>query len=91
MTERTSDLVVRHDEERHKFVVELEGREAYLRYIRAGDRTLDYSHTFVPPEYRGRGIGTQIVASALDYARERQFHVIPTCPFVRWVKDRHRT
>jgi predicted GNAT family acetyltransferase len=89
MTDRGNDLVVHHDEERHKFVVELGGREAYLRYVRAGDRTLRYSRTFVPPEYRGRGIGALIVASALDYARERQFHVVPTCPFVQWVADHH--
>ena len=76
---------IRHDERRHKFVADLHGGEAYLRYVRAGDRTLHYTSTFVPPRYRNRGIGARLVRHALAYAREQGFDVVPTCSFVRRV------
>ena len=90
MTNSVSHLVVSHDERRHKFVVQLDGREAYLRYVRAGARTLHYTRTFVPPEHRRRGIGAHLVTYALDYAREHHFAVVPMCPFVQRVAERRR-
>lgn len=83
------DLEIRHDVDRQKFVTKLDGKEAYLRYARTGDRSLDFTSTFVPPEHRNRGIGERIVMHALDYARDRDLSVVPTCPFVKRVLDRH--
>ena len=43
---------------------------------------LDYYHTFVPPEARGRGIASRLVSFALDDARAHGLRVRPSCPFV---------
>lgn len=73
---------IRHDTERERFAAEVDGWEGRLDYKRLDERTLDFRHTFVPPELRGRGVGARLVLHALDYAREHGFSVVPTCPFV---------
>ncbi len=79
----------RHEPENDRFVVSLDGAVATLEYSRTGEKTLDYTSTFVPEEHRNRGIGERMVLDALDYAREQGFRVVPTCPFVRTVVKRH--
>lgn len=73
---------IRHDERIGRFVADIRGDEAVLDYTRIGDNILDYRHTFVPPEHRGHGIAGRLVRHALNYARDNQFSVIPSCPFV---------
>ena len=46
-------------------------------------------HTEVDPAFGGRGIGSRLVAGALDDIRERGAGVLPICPFVRAYLQRH--
>lgn len=78
-----------HQREQHRFVVEVDGRSAFLRYRPVDERTLDFTTTWVDPALRGRGVGEALVEAALEYARERGCGVIPTCWFVRTVVDRN--
>ncbi len=78
-----------HEPENGRFVALVENKEAHLDYVDAGDRTLDYRHTFVPEALRGREIGARLVKDALDWARENGYRVIPSCPFVRRIVDRN--
>ena len=80
----------RHDPENTRFVIALEGAVATLEYHHAGERTLDFTSTFVPVEHRNKRVGERLVLDALDYARENGYRVIPSCPFVRAVARRHR-
>lgn len=64
------------------------GTEAYLAYETPGDGVLDLTHTYVAPAERDKGVGEALVEHALDYARDREYLVIPTCPFVRkWISE----
>jgi predicted GNAT family acetyltransferase len=80
-------MQTRHEPENSRFVAVLDGAEGVLEYRSAGDGVLDYFHTFVPPEFGGRGIASELVGVALGYAREHGFKVLPTCPFVARVID----
>jgi predicted GNAT family acetyltransferase len=76
-------LDVRHEAARQRFVAELGGnREAVLEYRRAASGVLDYHHTFVPPEARGRGVAGRLVSFGLDYARAHGYRVRPSCPYI---------
>jgi predicted GNAT family acetyltransferase len=68
---------------------------AELRYeLRLGDSlagfiayrrepgTVVLVHTDVDPAFEGRGLGSRLVAGALDDLRERGLKVVPLCPFV---------
>lgn len=41
------------------------------------------THTEVPAQLRGRGIGARMVRAVLDDIRARGLKVVPRCPFVR--------
>ena len=72
---------VRHQPERHRFVAVVEGREAYLEYGQEG-AALDFMHTFVPLELRGRRLAEQVVRAGFEYARQHGMTVLPSCPYV---------
>ena len=73
--------VVEHDTTSHRFLIRLDGRESYLAY-RQSRRTLEFYHTFVPEEFRGRGLAEQIVRAGFEYAKANKFIVDPTCPYI---------
>jgi predicted GNAT family acetyltransferase len=77
-----NSIEIQHDQEAHRFFTVLDGKEAYLAYTVAEDGVLDYRHTFVPPELRGRQVAKLLVAEAFAYARENSIKVIPTCSYV---------
>ena len=78
-------LNIRHDQEARRFVADTPGGEAYLTYSEVGAGRLEYDYTFVPPELRGKRLGEEVAAFALQYARDHGFRVIPSCGFVRRV------
>lgn len=85
-----SDIDVVHDEKNKQFTANVEGKICYLKYsLDQEAHTLDYFHTFVPTELRGRNIGQEIVEFALAYAITNHFKVIPSCPFVQKYLDQH--
>lgn len=83
------ELDILHDARRQRFVVDLDGDEGYLSYREREDGLLDYTHTYVPPEHRGRCVGEEIVLHALEHARDEGVRVIPNCPFVSHVPEEH--
>ena len=53
----------------------------YADYV-LDDGEMTLTHTVVDDELEGRGLGTQLVETALSEARERGLRVLPQCPFV---------
>ena len=49
---------------------------------------MNITSTVIFDEYSGKGFGAKIVMYALDHALERNYSVIPTCPFVVAVIER---
>ncbi len=83
---------VRDDRERGAYVATLSGEEAVAEYILLPYReppTIILTHTEVPEEMEGHGVGSTLVRHALDDARERGLVVQPQCPFVRSYIERH--
>lgn len=80
---------VRHDRERRRFVADLEGPEAHLEYVLLAGGQLDFRHTFVPPEQRGKGVAEDLVRAGLGYAQEEGLRVVPSCPYVARFIERH--
>ncbi len=82
-------LSIKHDKENQQFTATVEGKTAVLKYSSPDENTLDYYHTFVPPDLRGRHIGQDLVKFALDFALENNYTIIPSCPFVEQFIKRH--
>ena len=83
------DLEVEHDLNNQKFFVLVEGKEAYLRYILGKDGTMNMIKTYVPPELRNKGIAAAVVLKGMQYARENNLSVIPSCSYVDTFIRRH--
>ena len=50
---------------------------------------LALTHTYVPPEFRGKGLAGIVVRAALEFARQERKHVDPQCSYAAAYFDRH--
>jgi hypothetical protein len=65
------------------------GKEAgHMTYSWAGSEKFIIDHTEVNPDFKGQGVGNQLVDAAVAYARTNGFKIIPLCPFVKSVFDK---
>ena len=80
---KEEEMLIEHDKEKQVFFAEVENKRAILEYNKLEEKTLDYYHTFVPEELRGRKIASGIVKEGMEYAEKNGYKVIPTCPFVK--------
>lgn len=71
------------------FFVAENGRQlAEMTYVWAGKERIIIDHTEVSDELRGQGVGRQLVAAAVHFARERSINILPLCPFAKSVFGR---
>ncbi len=73
---------VRDNPEKHQFEMIVEGFTALAAY-RLKPGVITFTHTEVPKELGGRGIGSQLAKGALDQVRARGLKVVPLCPFIK--------
>lgn len=71
-----------------QFQAEVEGHKAIIRYT-PDNGTLILTHTEVPPELEGQGVGSSLVRAALDFAMTEGLNVVPECPFIKAYIDKH--
>lgn len=82
-------IQVQHDEKARKYYAVVDGLESVCEYGEVGNGTLNFWHTYVPPELRGKGIAEELVRVALEDVLAKGLKVIPSCWFVRVYIDRH--
>jgi len=75
------DYEVTHNIEKGRFEMTVDGHLAELDYILKGEIII-FTHTGVPPTIGGRGLGSKLVKTGLDYARENGLKVRSLCWFV---------
>lgn len=81
-------IQVVNNTERKRFEVVIDQYTAVAEYMLVGDRII-FTHTEVPVELEGNGIGARLAQTALDYAREQQRKVMPLCPYIAGYIRRH--
>jgi len=70
------------------FYVEENGqRLATMTFSKAGDSLIIIDHTEVSDSLRGKNVGKQLVAAAVEHARKNNLKIIPLCPFAKSVFD----
>lgn len=79
---------VRHNQERGWYELEVGGATAITAYRRDGD-VLSFTHTEVPEEMEGQGVGSRLVTGALEDVRRRGLRINPLCSFVRHYVETH--
>jgi len=83
MTERVTNNV---GEQRYELAVN--GERAIAAYEKRGD-TIVFTHTEVPSELEGKGIGSRLIQGALEDVREKGETIVAECSFVAAYLERH--
>lgn len=78
-----------HDETAHRFSIRLPEGEAFLDYERSADG-VDFTHTFVPPELRGRGLAEALVRAGLAWAEGQKLRIAASCSYVAKYRQRQK-
>jgi len=72
-----------------EFYIEEKGeRVAELAYSWRDGTTLSLDHTEVDESLEGKGVGRQLVAAAVAYARENNYKIVPVCSYAKSVFKR---
>lgn len=79
---------VQNNTTKHRYELEVEGHIAASYYQLSGD-VITFTHTEVPKELEGKGIGSRLVKGALDQVRADGMKVVPQCPFVKGYIGKH--
>ncbi len=80
---------VRHQPERSRYALLVDGRLTGVAEYRDDGEALVFFHTEVDPDQQGQGLGLALVRGALDDVRRSGRSIVPQCPFVARVVDRH--
>lgn len=75
------DVTVTDNPTASRFEARVDGALAVAEYRREGNR-ITFTHTEVPDEIEGRGVGSALARAALDRARAEGWEVVPLCPFI---------
>lgn len=78
---KNKNVSVSHNQETHRFELIVDGHLATLDYMLSGEIII-FTHTGVPPAIGGRGLGSKLVQTGLDYARDNGLKVRSLCWFV---------
>ncbi|MBC3541238.1 GNAT family N-acetyltransferase [Rufibacter sediminis] len=83
-------LDIQHDEEAQQFTALLENEDiGELAYALPDDETIDFQHTYLEEEYRGKGLADQLIKHGIDYATSKGLEVRASCPAVAKYLERH--
>jgi hypothetical protein len=80
---------VEHDPAGSRFVAYVDDERAGFTEYSLADGVLTMPHTVTEPRFEGHGVGSAVVRTALDHAREQGLRVRPLCWFVAGWIDRH--
>ena len=83
------EYVVRDNPEKRRYEILREGELLGEILYRTKPGAVVLLHTEVAPAAEGHGIGSRLVAGALDEIRSRGLRVVPVCPFVAAYLRRH--
>jgi len=83
-----NDLPIVHNAALSRFELTLDGYTAVLEYTQS-DGKIIFTHTGVPAELGGRGLGGALARAGLEFARTEGKKVIPLCSFVAGYLAKH--
>lgn len=79
------DIQLEQSDTKGAFYAEANGKRLASMTFSTGGNILIIDHTEVSDELRGKNVGKQLVAAAVEHARKNNYKIIPLCPFAKSV------
>lgn len=76
------------NEAANQFELNIDGQTAFIEYFFEGNK-IYLTHTEVPEDLQGQGIGTKLALQTLQYIKKHHWIVVPQCAFVSAFIDNH--
>ena len=86
MNSETENVVHKPSASGGEFLI---GRKAVMTYRNAGEGHIIVNHTRVSKEYGGQGLAGKLYHAMVEYARQENLQVTPTCSYVVHKFERH--
>jgi predicted GNAT family acetyltransferase len=83
-------IAIGDNAEERRYEVRVDGELAGFAQYRPQPGRIAFSHTEIDDRFEGQGLGSKLIAFALDDVRGRGLAVLPFCPFVKAYVQRHR-
>ncbi|UZO82482.1 N-acetyltransferase [Aquimarina sp. ERC-38] len=83
------ELVNNTELPKKRFELKVGENTAIIEYILTKDDVIYLTHTEVPRQLEGQGVGSTIVKKTLAYIKEKGYKLVPLCPFVAAYLKRH--
>jgi predicted GNAT family acetyltransferase len=81
---------IEFNEKNGNFNITTEGRKiALMTFVFAGPDKIIIDHTEVSPAFNGKGLGKKLVEKAVEVAREKNWTIVPLCPFAKKTFDKN--
>ncbi len=68
--------------DKKRFEWNVEGHTAFIDYTLNNQNEIFLTHTEVPQELGGKGIGSKLVKAVLDYIKAEEWTLYPECDFI---------
>ncbi|AII50727.1 GNAT family N-acetyltransferase [Hymenobacter sp. APR13] len=73
---------IEHHAQDQEFIATTDGHTGELAYSTPEKGIIDFTHTFVDKELRGKGVGEALARAGLAHARQHQLRVRTSCKFM---------
>lgn len=79
----------KNNKEEEQYQLVIEGYTAFIDYMVNEDGDVFLTHTEVPGQLEGQGVGTRLVEETLKDIEKHDQHVVPLCAFVAGYMKKH--
>jgi predicted GNAT family acetyltransferase len=84
-----ADYELIDNEERRQYEFHVEKYTPKIEYMKSTNGEIYLTHTEVPTQLGGKGIGSQLVEKALKDIEKQGLRLVPLCPFVAGYIHKH--
>lgn len=77
-----------NDKKGELYILENDKKIASLEYVFAGQNKFIIEHTEVAASEGGKGLGKMLVNAAVEFAKEGNYKILPSCPYAKSLFDK---
>ncbi|NBL64786.1 N-acetyltransferase [Flavobacterium sp. NST-5] len=89
MADKFPETQLLQNEEKKRFELKMDNHISFIEYIVNNENIMFLTHTEVPTELEGKGVGSSLVVKTLEFLKENNYKLAPLCPFVAAYVKRH--